>query len=142
MDRAASRRSLPEGFERKAGFPSLWPTGYYLDSPADSQKIKALVAMYFVANALFQALGSTSSIVITLGATSDRSGSLANRLEFGFIRYIISAFTFQWQATSSARLAVCWPRTSLKSTRNFCDSSSNRSPSTFNGTIPFPEFTK
>jgi hypothetical protein len=47
---------------------------------------------------LFQVLGSTSALAITmaLGASSDRPGSLAGKLEFALIIYIISAFTFQW----------------------------------------------
>jgi hypothetical protein len=49
-----------------------------------------------VASILFQLLGSTSSLIITLGASSDHPGSLAGRLEFGLILYIISAFAFQW----------------------------------------------
>jgi hypothetical protein len=55
-----------------------------------------LVAIYAVASALFQVPGSTSSLVIVLGASSDRPGSLAGKLEFALIIYIISAFTFQW----------------------------------------------
>ena len=71
--------------------------GYYLDSASDYQKIKAPVAIYAVASALFQVLGSTSSIVIVLGAlSSDRTGSTASKVEFALIIYIISAFTFQW----------------------------------------------
>jgi pimeloyl-ACP methyl ester carboxylesterase len=70
--------------------------GYYLDSASDYQKVKALVAIYAVASALFQLLGSTSSLVITLGASFDRPGPLAGKLEFALIIYIISAFTFQW----------------------------------------------
>ena len=71
--------------------------GYYLDSASDYQKIKAPVAIYTVASALFGVLGSTSSIIIVLGAvSSDRTGSLASKLEFGLIIYIIFAFTFQW----------------------------------------------
>jgi len=70
--------------------------GYYLDSASDQQKVKALVAMYAVASILFQLLGSTSSLIITLGASSDHPGSRAGKLEFGLILYIISAFAFQW----------------------------------------------
>jgi hypothetical protein len=70
--------------------------GYYLDCASDYQKVKSLVAIYAVASALFQVLGSTSSLVIVLGASSDRPGSLAGKLEFALIIYIISAFTFQW----------------------------------------------
>ena len=70
--------------------------GYYLDSASDKQKVRALVAIYVTAIMLFQLLGSTSSLVITLGASSDHRGSLAGRLEFGLIIYIISAFAFQW----------------------------------------------
>jgi len=70
--------------------------GYYLDSPSDYQKVKAPVAIYAVASLLFQVLGSTSSLVIALGASSDRPGALAGNLEFALIIYIISAFTFQW----------------------------------------------
>ena len=71
--------------------------GYYLDSASDYQKVKAPVAIYAVANALFQVVGSTSSIIIVLGAlSSDRTGSLASKLEFAVIIYIIVAFTFQW----------------------------------------------
>jgi hypothetical protein len=70
--------------------------GYYLDCASDYQKVKALVAIYAVASALFQVLGSTSSLVVVLGASSDRPGSLAGKLEFALIIYIISAFTFQW----------------------------------------------
>jgi hypothetical protein len=70
--------------------------GYYLDSASDQQKVKALVAIYAVASILFQLLGSTSSLIITLGASSDHPGPLAGRLEFGLIIYIISAFAFQW----------------------------------------------
>ena len=70
--------------------------GYYLDSAPDYQKVKALVAIYALASALFQVLGSTSSIVIVLGAVSERPGSLAGNLEFALITYILSAFTFQW----------------------------------------------
>jgi len=70
--------------------------GYYLDSPSDYQKVKALIAIYAVGSLLFQVLGSTSVLVITLGASSDRPGPLAGKLEFALIIYIISAFTFQW----------------------------------------------
>ena len=70
--------------------------GYYLDSASDQQEVKALVAIYAVASILFQLLGSTSSLVITLGASSDHPGSLVGKLEFGLIIYIISAFAFQW----------------------------------------------
>src|SRR5204863_10217200 len=45
------------------------------------------------------------------------------------------------QATSSARLAVYCPRTSLKSTLNCCDSCSSASQSTLSGLTPLPEFT-
>ena len=71
--------------------------GYYLDSASDYQKIKAPVAIYAVASALFQVLGSTGTIVIVLGAlSSDRTGSFASKLEFALIIYVISASTFQW----------------------------------------------
>ena len=70
--------------------------GYYLDSASDYQKVKALVAIYAVGSLLFQVLGSTSALVITLGASSDRPGPLAGKLEFALITYIISAFAFQW----------------------------------------------
>lgn len=70
--------------------------GYYLDSTPDYQKVKALVAIYALASTLFQVLGSTSSIVIVLGAISGRPGPLAGKLEFALIIYILSAFTFQW----------------------------------------------
>jgi hypothetical protein len=70
--------------------------GYYLDSASDYQKVKALVAIYAVDSLLFQGLGSTSALVITLGASSDRPGPLAGKLEFALIIYIISAFIFQW----------------------------------------------
>jgi hypothetical protein len=70
--------------------------GYYLDSASDYQKVKALVAIYAVGSLLFQVLGSTSALVITLGASSDRPGPLAGKLEFALIIYIISAFAFQW----------------------------------------------
>jgi hypothetical protein len=70
--------------------------GYYLDSASDYPKVKALVAIYAVGSLLFQVLGSTSALVITLGASSDRPGPLAGKLEFALIIYIISAFTFQW----------------------------------------------
>ena len=46
------------------------------------------------------------------------------------------------QATSIARLAVCCPRTSLKSMKNCCDCLSSESPSALMGTMPLPEFTK
>ena len=46
------------------------------------------------------------------------------------------------QATSSARLADCWPRTSLKSTRNCWASLSRVSLSTLSGWMPLPVFTK
>lgn len=52
--------------------------------------------MYSVANILFQVLGSTSAIAISLGLVSDRTGSLAGRLEFGLIAYVISASILQW----------------------------------------------
>jgi hypothetical protein len=42
--------------------------GYYLDSASDYQKVKALVAIYAVGTLLFQVLGSTSALVITMGA--------------------------------------------------------------------------
>ena len=70
--------------------------GYYLDSASDRQKVKALVAIYAVASMLLQVLGSTSSLVITLGAISGRTGPLAGKLEFALIIYFISAFTFYW----------------------------------------------
>jgi hypothetical protein len=70
--------------------------GYYLDSAPDYQKVKALVAIYALASMLFQVLGSTSAIVIVLGAISDRPGPLAGELEFALITYILSALTFQW----------------------------------------------
>ena len=70
--------------------------GYYLDSASDYPKVKALVAIYAVGSLLFQVLGSTSALVITLGASSDRPGPLAGKLEFALIIYIISAFAFQW----------------------------------------------
>jgi MFS-type transporter involved in bile tolerance (Atg22 family) len=73
--------------------------GYYLDSASDYQKIKALVGMYGLASTLFQVLGSTSAIVIVLGAISDHPGSLAHKLEFGLILYVTSAFAFQWLPT-------------------------------------------
>jgi hypothetical protein len=86
-DLSGRRVFLPYGRRR---------TGYYLDSASDQQKVKALVAIYAVASLLFQLLGSTSSLVVTLGASSDHPGSLAGKLEFGLIIYIISAFAFQW----------------------------------------------
>src|SRR5204863_8578204 len=45
------------------------------------------------------------------------------------------------QATSSARFAVCCPRTSLKSHEKCCDSFSNVCWSILIGSIPFPLFT-
>ncbi len=63
--------------------------GYYLDPASDYQKVKALVAIYAVGSLLFQVLGSTSALVITLGASSDRPGPLAGKLEFALIIYII-----------------------------------------------------
>ena len=45
-------------------------------------------------------------------------------------------------ATSMARLAVCWPRTSRKSTVNCCDESSSARVSTFIGWMPLPVFSK
>jgi hypothetical protein len=85
----ASRRLvvLPYGRRR---------AGYYLDSASDYQKVKALVAIYAVGSLWFQVVGSTSALVITLGASSDRPGPLAGKLEFALVIYIISAFTFQW----------------------------------------------
>jgi len=70
--------------------------GYYLDSAPDYQKVKALLAIYWLASSLFQVLGSTSSIVVAMGASFDRPGSPAGRLEFALIIYVISAFTFCW----------------------------------------------
>ncbi len=78
---------LPDGPRR---------AGYYLDSAPDYQKVKALVATYWLATTLFQVLGSTSSLVIVMGAAFDRPGPLAGKLEFALILYIISAFSFQW----------------------------------------------
>jgi hypothetical protein len=70
--------------------------GYYLDSTSDYQKVKTLVAMYAVGIALLQVLGSTSCLIITLGAAFDRPGSLEGNLGFALIIYTITAFTFQW----------------------------------------------
>jgi hypothetical protein len=70
--------------------------GYYLDSASEYHKVKALVGMYALAIVLFQVLGSTSAIVIVLGDLPDHPGSLAHKLEFALILYIISAFAFQW----------------------------------------------
>ena len=80
--------------------------GYYLDSASDYQKVKALVAIYAVGSLLFQVLGSTSALVITLGASSDRPGPLAGKLEFALIIYIISAFTFPAVAHVAAVAAL------------------------------------
>ncbi len=78
------------------------PTVYYLDSAPDYQKIKALVAIDALVGGLFQVLGSTSSIVTALGIPSIRAGSLAGKLEFALIIYIISSFTFEGLAHVAA----------------------------------------
>jgi hypothetical protein len=70
--------------------------GYYLDSDADYQKVKAPVAIYTLASMLFQVLGSTAAIVIAIGASTDHPASLANKLEFVLMLYVLSAFTLQW----------------------------------------------
>ena len=69
---------------------------YYLDSDADYQKVKAPVAIYTLASLLFQMLGSTAALVISVGASSEHSGSLASKMEFVLILYFLSAFTLQW----------------------------------------------
>jgi hypothetical protein len=45
-------------------------------------------------------------LVITLGASSDRPGPLAGKLEFALIIYIISAFTFPAVAHVAAVAAL------------------------------------
>jgi hypothetical protein len=78
---------LPNGKRRE---------GFYLDSTPDYQKVKALIGIYSLASILFQVLGSTSAVVVALGASDSHPGSLVGRLEFGLVVYVISAFTLQW----------------------------------------------
>jgi len=66
-------------------------TGYYVDA-GDEPKLKALVAMYFLARSLVYLLGSTATFMFTQSLLSDeRTSPLRTKLELGFTVYSISA---------------------------------------------------
>jgi hypothetical protein len=65
--------------------------GYFVDT-TDEQKIKSLVKVYAVAAMIVNLTGSMASIAISQMLTIDeRPTSLAHKLKFGLVTYLISA---------------------------------------------------
>ena len=65
--------------------------GYYVDAPEESG-LKPLVKLYGVAAALINLVGSTASYAFTTWLlSSERPATLASRLRFGLVVYVIAA---------------------------------------------------
>ncbi len=67
--------------------------GYHIDSPADEEKTKPFAKMYFLARAMFQALGSTSAILI---AWPWKSAGPCISIAHFIVAYLIAASLFEF----------------------------------------------
>lgn len=102
LDNLAMRQFGNDAGGRLAFFPYGWRRpGYYVEA-GDQSKIAALAKIYFIANALTSAVGSSATLAFTQALLFDEHGPLRRRLEFGFSVYAIAGlFLYIFAGTAS-----------------------------------------